>query len=217
MHLAIKEMPDADVLVHAGDFTGRGDPQRVIEFNEWLGKIKPKYKNIIVIPGNHELTFESDIKASHYDMEPEQVKALITNATLLLDQSIKIDGFNFYGSPWTPYFHNWAFNIHRGHLKATWEKIPDDTDVLITHGPPHGILDLVPASGFDRNCVDVRVGCEELRDRILEVKPKVHVFGHIHEGYGRIDSEGTTYVNASICDGRYRPNNKPIVVEIKKD
>jgi len=217
MHDALKMMPPGDVLIHSGDFTGRGDPERVKEFNEWLRDVSSLYKHTIVIPGNHELTFQRGVKDSNgfQTQSPESIQLLITNATLLIDQEIIIDGVKFYGSPWQPFFHNWAYNIHRGHLKATWEKIPNDTDVLITHGPPHGILDLVPSRDAYRGS-DVRVGCEQLRDRILEVRPKLHVFGHIHEGYGSIHSDGTTYVNASICDGSYRPINKPIVFDLEK-
>jgi Icc-related predicted phosphoesterase len=208
MHKSIKELPQGDVLIHAGDFTGHGDPKRVEEFNSWLGEIKSSYKHILVVPGNHELTFEHEPEISHH---------LITNATLLIDQEIIIDGVKFYGSPWTPFFFNWAFNIHRGHLRRVWDKIPSDTDVLITHGPPHGILDLVPARNAYNGSVDQRVGCEQLRTRVLEVKPKLHAFGHIHEGYGIVNSEeGTTYINASICDGRYKPVNKPIEFHLEK-
>lgn len=214
MHDAIKVVPDGDVLVHAGDFTGKGDPERVREFNEWLGKQSHKHK--IVIPGNHELTFQRGAKDSNgsFYMTPEQAQALITNATLLIDQELIIDGVKFYGSPWQPAFHNWAYNITlRARLKQIWEKIPDDTNVLITHGPPNRILDLVPNrdayGGSDEHC-----GCHELKQRIVDVRPKLHIFGHIHEGYGQLVHDGTTYVNASICDGNYRPINKPIVVEV---
>ena len=218
MHDDIKDLPYGDVLIHAGDFTGRGDPERVEEFNEWLGKQPHEHK--IVIPGNHELTFQRGAKDNNgfYYMTPEQAQALITNATLLIDQELIIDGVKFYGSPWQPYFNNWAYNISlQARIKQIWAKIPNDTNVLITHGPPRNILDFIPNCDAYRGNYDEHVGCEELRDRILELRPQLHVFGHIHEAYGQLFNEGTTHINASICDGRYRPINKPIVYEYKKE
>ena len=101
-------------------------------------------------------------------------RSWITNAHYLCDESLTLDGVKFYGSPWQPRFFDWAFNKDRGApLKAIWDKIPLDTDVLITHGPPHGILDLT----FDK----IKAGCEELLLAVQRIKPKVHVFGHIHE------------------------------------
>ncbi len=201
MHDSIKNLPDGDVLIHAGDFTGKGDPDRVREFDEWLGKQPHKTK--IVVPGNHELTFQHN---------PDSVHGLITNAHLLIDRSLVIDGVKFYGSPWQPFFHNWAYNISlRARLKQIWEMIPDDTQVLITHCPPHSILDCVPQ--YDKG--DQFVGCKDLYERVIELKPELHVFGHIHESYGTKVLNGTTFLNASICDGRYRPVNKPLVYEIK--
>ena len=213
MHDAIKDLPYGDVLIHAGDFTGRGDPERVREFNDWLGAQPHPYK--IVIPGNHELTFQRGAKDSNgsFYMTPEQAQALITNATLLIDQELVIDEIKFYGSPWQPEFHNWAYNISLpARLRQIWAKIPNDTNVLITHGPPRNILDCVPKFQGNDYC-----GCPELRDRILELRPQLHVFGHIHEGHGVMVNEGTTHVNASICTGSYRPINKPIVYDYKKE
>ena len=120
------------------------------------------------------------------------------------DSGCEIEGIRFWGSPITPEFCNWAFMREPRDIGRHWDAIPDDTDVLITHGPPHGILDQCPDS----------VGCEQLLEAVKRVGPKVHAFGHIHEGHGILEKDGTTFVNASIMDGRYRPVNAPIGVEV---
>lgn len=195
MHRALN-MPSGDVLIHAGDFSSNGTLENVREFNEWLGRLD--YEHKIVIAGNHELCFES---------APEEAEKLITNAVYLKDSSIVIDGMKFYGSPWQPAFYNWAFNLQRGaELKQKWDMIEDDTDVLITHGPLFGYLDSVVG--------DEHVGCEELTKAVQRIKPKLHVCGHIHGGYGMDKLGSTKLVNASTCNERYDPINEPIVVEI---
>jgi Icc-related predicted phosphoesterase len=126
----------------------------------------------------------------------------------------EIGGLKIYGAPWQPRFYDWAFNLNRGvELAEKWRLIPDDIDVLITHGPPHGILDEVPGKfGYEN------VGCEELRRRIEEIsingKLKLHVFGHIHCGYGRAERFGVKFVNAAGCDETYEPVQPPISVEL---
>ena len=117
-----------------------------------------------------------------------------------------------YGSPWQPWFYDWAFNLPRlgKELEEKWSMITEDVDVLITHSPPNGVLDLV--DNFrqpNRN-----VGCELLKFHVERVKPALNVFGHIHEGYGTKNLEDTLYVNASICTARYDAINKPIIVDL---
>jgi len=195
MHRSLN-MPDGDVLIHAGDFCSRGSLENVSEFNEWLGGLN--YKHKIVIAGNHELCLERDA---------EKAEALITNAIYLKDTSVVIDGVKFYGAPWQPYFFNWAFNLQRGaELKEKWDLIDSDTDVLITHGPPHGYL--------DETFKGEHVGCEELVKVVRRIKPKFHVFGHIHYGYGSVRIGVTTFVNASTCTEGYEPVNEPLVFDV---
>jgi Icc-related predicted phosphoesterase len=190
------EIPDGDVLIHAGDLTRHGSLDDVLEFNEFLGTLP--YPHKIVIAGNHDLCFENHRKAC---------EELLTNCTYLQDQEVIIDGVKFYGSPWQPWFYDWAFNLERGpEIRAKWDLIPEDTDVLITHGPPHGIGDLTTRGD--------KTGCQDLLEVIKEIKPKLHIFGHIHEGYG-VSSNGTsTFINASTCDQLYQPVNPPIEHEL---
>ena len=196
-------MPEGDVLIHAGDFTNVGSLPDVARFDQWMGSLD--YKHKIVIAGNHE---------RGWDKTERSLSNNLLNAHYLEDSSINIDGVNFYGSPWTPTFGwDWAFNVDRGDaIRGKWDMIPDAglVDVLITHGPPKGIRDQsVPPNS---ECV----GCDDLFHQVMISQPKVHVFGHIHGGYGKTQfGEGTIFVNAAICDEDYRPVNAPIVVEFK--
>lgn len=117
-----------------------------------------------------------------------------------------IEGINIYGSPWQPWYHDWAFNLERGEeIKKKWDLIPQGVDVLITHGPPHKIL--------DKTIEGVDAGCEMLVEAIKRVKPKIHVFGHIHEARGQVLQDGVHYINACSCDLTYRAKFSPIVVD----
>jgi len=194
------DVPDGDVLVIAGDFTGTGTVFQVEAFNAWLSQLPHKHK--IYVAGNHDIGFEKNRKV---------MEALVTKATYLEDSSITIEGVKFHGAPWQPEFCNWAFNLPRGEkLKEKWDLIPDDTDVLITHGPCYGILDSNIAPDDPR----VNFGCKDLRARVAEVKPTYHIFGHIHGSYGQQVVGDTTYVNTSICTEAYEPTNKPHSLEI---
>jgi len=188
-------IPDGDILIHAGDLCNHGTLEEVIDFNDFLGTLPHPHK--IVIAGNHDFCFEKDRKAC---------EEILTNCIYLEDQEVTIDGIRFYGSPWQPWFYDWAFNLERGsEIRAKWDLIPDGIDVLITHGPPYGIGDLT----FRKD----HAGCQDLLEVVERIKPGLHIFGHIHEGY-RITSNGkTTFINASSCDHLYQPVNPPLVHE----
>ncbi len=194
------ELPDGDLLVHAGDATGRGTVRTVSEFNEALGRIKHKYPlGIIFVPGNHDWLFER---------EPYLARSIMTNATVLINESVVVNGLKIYGIPQQPAFCNWAFNVPRGSLYPYYDAIPDDTQLLITHGPPYGILDTVQKGAE-------RLGCMELTKRVGQLSDlRNHVFGHIHGGYGQYRVGKITFTNASICTEAYRPTNKPIIIEV---
>jgi Icc-related predicted phosphoesterase len=191
-------IPDGDVLIHAGDALSRGSLEELADFNDWLLTLPHKHK--IVIAGNHDWCFERKEEA-------DRAKTLLTAATYLQDSGVEIDGVYFYGSPWQPAFRHWAFNLERGKpLAEKWQKIPANTDVLITHGPPMGVL--------DKTTDGESVGCFDLRAAVNRIKPRFHVFGHIHESYGKVEKDGTVFINACICTERYRPVNRPIVFDI---
>jgi Icc-related predicted phosphoesterase len=200
-------VPDGDVLIHAGDFTGRGLMSEAIEFAEWLDEFPHNHK--LIVPGNHDGIVE---------VEPDWAKDMFGECgiELLLHETVEIGGFKFFGSPFTPAFLNWHFMRARGaELRGDWQDIDLDTDVVITHGPAYGHGDLVPAyKGEIRRLV----GCLELLRRLKDVRPRYHIFGHIHDGHGLSASdevEGTVFANVSICDERYRPQNKPFVFQLE--
>jgi Icc-related predicted phosphoesterase len=130
--------------------------------------------------------------------------------TYLEHSSVEIEGNVIFGSAYTPEFGGWAYNVPRGQpLKEKWAQIPDNTNILITHGPPMGILDVVP------NPPRKRAGCQDLYNRIQELKQlKLHVFGHLHMNHGYIKVNDITYINASICTEEYKPINEPIIFHL---
>ncbi len=189
------EVPDGDVLVHAGDFTNRGSEADVAAFGEFLARQPHRHK--VVVAGNHDFLFEDD---------RARAVALLGDVIYLQDAGVSIDGVAYWGAPWQPWFKNWAFNLERGEaLAAKWELIPDATDVLVTHGPAQGVLDQV-LSGEP-------VGCEELRRTLDRVQPRLHVFGHIHEARGSAQTGPTLSVNASNCDVGYHPRHSAVVID----
>ncbi|MGD9561403.1 MAG: metallophosphatase domain-containing protein [Pyrinomonadaceae bacterium] len=198
------EVPDGDILIHSGDATITGTVEEVKRFNEWFSSLPHRHK--IFVAGNHDWLFERD---------NELARSMLDRSIIYLqDSSVEIDGLRIYGSPWQPRFFDWAFNLNRGYeLAEKWKLIPHDIDILITHGPPHGILDSVPRPWGTEN-----TGCEELRKRIEEIarfgRLKLHAFGHIHCGYGTRDELGMKFANASNCDEEYAPIQAPVVVEI---
>lgn len=192
-------VPDGDVLVHAGDFCMSGKASQARAFADWLEAQPHRHK--VVIAGNHDRSLELD---------PDLGPKLFRRATYLFDSEVEIAGVKFHGSPWQPWFLDWAFNLPRGEaLQKKWALIAADVDVLITHGPPWGVLDLT----YDER----HVGCEDLAVAVSRVQPKVHVFGHIHEGYGTLRAGRTLHANASICTLSYAPTNPPIVIDLEGD
>jgi predicted phosphodiesterase len=193
-------VPPGDVLVHAGDGCSYGTLEEASAWASFLRRQPHRHK--IVIAGNHDRCFEADF---------EHAKALFEEFDFLHDSGCERLGVRFWGSPWQPEFFAWAFNLPRGpELAAKWALIPDGIDVLVTHGPPQGIL--------DRTYDGTPAGCEDLRVAIQErVRPRVNVFGHIHEAYGTECIGSTLFINASICTLSYRPTNPAIVVDLPID
>jgi Icc-related predicted phosphoesterase len=182
------KMPGGDILIHAGDVSYRGTIKEILPFLEWFEAQNYKYK--ILVPGNHDWGFENAFGVYREECERR-------NIILLNDTGIELEGIKIWGSPVQPEFCDWAFNRERGHeIRRHWNLIPDDTELLITHGPPHGIL--------DKTFHGEQVGCQDLWHKILKTKVKLHVFGHIHEGHGYQYFEERLFVNASVVDRRYK-------------
>lgn len=194
-------IPDGDVLIHAGDATIDGKPQEIAAFGKWFDGQPHAYK--IFVAGNHDWLFQRNREQAEYLIR-------FPNVFYLQDSLVEIEGVRFYGSPWQPRFGDWAFNVARGEaIKKKWDRMKC-CDVLITHGPPWGILDTVCPNSQ-------HLGCEDLREAVRRVGPRVHVFGHIHGGYGEYVADGTRFVNASICDEAYRTSNAPMVLDLDQE
>ena len=225
-HWEIPSLPDGDLLLHAGDLTGIGRQTEVADFVEWAIQQAPRYTyGIAFIAGNHDRSF--DPKFGEYAPEDEYkegpkhkpewlisilrtLKFNTTGVHYLEDSWIKVGSVKVWGSPITPWFHGdrWAFNRHRGpEITESWNEIPSDVNVVMTHGPVAYKLDYIPTT-------QEYVGCEDLRKKIDSIAPLLHLSGHIHEGYGVDYNTNTTFVNASICNEYYEPRNKPWEIEI---
>lgn len=211
-----------DLLIVAGDLTARDRIPEWYAFYEWLRD--QKYRKKVYIAGNHDgflsqclSTQDSKILGLYEDEDGME---------FLMDSGTEFEGLKIWGSPWTPMFCNWHFMLERGKpLREKWALIPDDTDILVTHGPPFGML--------DKNCDGERCGCRDLANRVLDLNLKLHVFGHIHDSHGECHQsyetpgdarevvkdgykgdipKGHLSVNASHVNDGYKPVNKPIRV-----
>lgn len=191
-------IPDGDILIHCGDFTGNGQINEIASFDYWLKKLPHKHK--ICCAGNHDRLFERD---------PALAKSLLNNAKYVQDELIEVEGLSIYCSPYSPTFLHWAFMRNRGSdILERWKQIPEGIDILVTHGPPFSILDTVMVGSVNLGCVDLY---NEVTSRI---KPKIHAFGHIHFYGGTIETiQNIKFINASICTEEYKPTNKPVVIK----
>lgn len=222
-------IPECDVLIHAGDATMLGTAKEMEDFANWFMDQPAKQK--FFIPGNHEVGFYHDRiweLGAYTPKDLPYVRTVIDNRYKILETELSL-----YGSPWTYVSPKWGFQFpwyelngscewyeHRETQRKTWEAIPEDVEILVTHGPPYGILDAVPTnlwgcSGpgekYIQNCGD-----EILMDEIKKRKKlKYHFFGHIHESYGKKKHKGVNYYNVAICDRSYKAVNPITIVDIK--
>lgn len=202
------EVPDGDVLIVAGDWSRssnvdnfQGVKAEAEDFANWLKNMPHKHK--IIVAGNHDVSLQSD----HRELVIQRIESM-GGAHYLEDQCLVIDGIKFYGSPWTPAIGGeWAFEQNRSDSRNKWRVVPSDTDVLITHGPPRSILD---KTRLNDSCGDHALWGEVT----FRIMPALHIFGHIHEGYGMVANQDTTFANVAQldADGNLREN---AVVEIE--
>jgi len=207
--IPLTDLPGGDLLIHAGDIMNSGyNKNDILDFCTWFHSLE-QYDKKIFIAGNHDRMFEN---------HPEGVEELL-NIYLDIDY-LQDEGYDLYdldtdtstkiyGSPWQPEFYSWAFNLPKNgiELAGKWEAIPDNTDILITHGPAFGTLDTVAGRPWDN------LGCELLAERIERFRPKIHICGHIHSGRGIEYKNGTLFINASVLDERYEYTQKPITID----
>ncbi|MDP2454152.1 MULTISPECIES: metallophosphatase domain-containing protein [unclassified Kaistella] len=200
-HRKLKNLPKADLIIHGGDVSKLGKAHEVEDFIYWF--LRLDYAHKIFIAGNHDFYFED------YSRDFIQ-KKLTSNCHYLCDSGVEIEGVKIWGSPVTPTFFNWAFNVDRGKpIQKYWNMIPSNTDILVTHGPVGGILD-----GTTSN---INAGCDDLLKTVNKVKPKFHLFGHIHEAYGEEKVNETTFVNGSLLNEYYNLVNSPWEFEYPKE
>lgn len=193
-HRLLKNLPEADIIIHAGDLSKDGSERSCMDFMNWFRELP--YAHKIFIAGNHDFFFE--------DASPQYLRKVVPeNLVYLNDSGVTINGINIWGSPITPAFYDWAFNRERGKvINKHWKLIPANTDILVTHGPPMGILDQVGLNDH--------AGCADLLRHVKRIKPKFHIFGHIHGSHGRYSTPVTQFINPSIVDDNYDVKNFPL-------
>lgn len=199
-------LPEADIIIHAGDISGRGSYAAVENFLQWFSKQKANF--MVFIAGNHDIGLENP----QWDMI--RLLEQYPEITYLNNSGTTIEGINIFGSPISPTFgRGWAFNRDRGEeIKAEWDKIPEGTDILVVHTPPYGKGDLL-IPRHRRPNEDPNVGCKDLLNAIKRLRPTAVCFGHIHSGYGVVVEDGISYINASVLNDDYMYVNPPILVE----
>lgn len=231
---AVLSLPSADLLIVAGDLTDTGSYKELEDFSSFLSAQKPKFERIIVVAGNHELTFDEQFYLKHGEryyhkpaLDPRKAKdILLSNAdiTYLEDSGCEFRGVKIWGTPWIPPIGRWAFSLPSpAFAEQTFAKIPPDTDILVSHAPPFGVLDEVTYYGYECDQqtgerVQVKEvessGSRELARRVFDVKPRLHIFGHVHEGSGARLAGETLFVNAAIMNKEHKPGNKPKLIEV---
>jgi Icc-related predicted phosphoesterase len=193
------DLPDGEIFIHAGDISMLSKSRAAIaDFNEWLRELP--YRHKIVVPGNHDFFLEAD----------ESKRFLLGNATVLINEAVEIDGLRIWGSPVTPLYGG-AFGMSSADdRRRLYARIPEETDVLVTHGPPFGILDSAPGT-------ESHSGDRELLEAVKRIRPKLHVFGHIHGANGLYTTDHTMYVNAALLGQSGGLDAKPIVLHMRHD
>lgn len=194
------DLPPGDILIIAGDYTSHGSLMDLITFLSRITILKQKghYRHVIITPGNHNLYEEEN---------PDKVPGFMEKAGViyLVDDLCTIDGLTFYGTPWSPMFNNWAFMAEEDELVQKFKKIPKNIDVLITHSPPFGTLDLINGR---------HLGSKALEQRVLFTRPKIHIFGHLHDAHGIVHSKHTDFYNVSMLNDGYQAVFKPTIIEL---
>ncbi len=217
LHRSMPALPEGDLLVHTGDFTRKGTVDAIRDFADWFSAQRHAHK--VVIAGNHDLTLDAPWYARSWprfhrghkeaDHIARDIMRSMPGVHYLEDSGVELLGLHIWGSPVQPEFFDWAFNKYRGRpLLRHWAKIPDHTDILLTHGPPLGY--------GDRTLRNDRVGCANLLHRVRQVRPRLHVFGHIHEDPGITTDGHTRFVNASTCTVHYEATQPPVVVDLPR-
>lgn len=191
-HVLDNILPDADMIIHAGDLVRHGTVAEIQDFIDWYSKLNYKYK--IFVGGNHDGALETLREQIH----------IPNNLIYLENTMVEIERIKIWGSPVSPPYRSFGFMWDEKKREELYASVPN-CDILINHSPPHGTLDFIEEGRH--------VGCKYLASAINRVKPKLVICGHIHESYGTINKDGITYINPSIMTKKYHPNNLPILVD----
>lgn len=193
------KVPTCDILISAGDYSFEGRSTDTHNFHKWLNEQDARY--VISIPGNHELGVEKD-----FNLHKVIAEAACPTVHFLEEGLVEIEGLKIWCSAYTPFFCDWAYNVvGNEELKKHWDRIPEGIDILVTHGPPYGMLDEV----FRPPTYEEHVGCAELWDAVLKIKPKAHIFGHTHYHYGFKEFNGIKFYNVANCGESYKIDRQP--------
>lgn len=208
-HEGLQIPTDIDLVIHCGDESTAGDCEaNAVEarrFLEWYAALEIPAK--VLVPGNHSTSIEQGL------IRP----ASFPRITFLIHEPMHWRGLKLFGSPFTPKFFEWAYMKPRSQLEAVWRTIPQDTDILITHGPPKGIMDVTRDIGSRQ---PLHVGSQSLTEQVeTRIKPQIHAFGHIHDepdidNHGTLTRHGTQFINCACCDVFGRLKNHGVVVDI---
>lgn len=206
------KMPDGDILVHTGDLSGVTNMNELFSFNNWLKGMEGKYREIFFVPGNHDGQFE----------QLSFCQNILTECKVLFDQQVEFDGYKIYGSPWTLTFFDWWFMKDKDKIQEVWDKIPDDTNILLTHQPPYLCLDRAyEYIKNKRNQEDTKrilnVGCKALRETCMNrlKKLQLNCFGHLHMDGGKtVENNGIVFSNGAVLNDYYYMTNGPNVIDI---
>ena len=199
-HNHIPVVPDGDMVIHCGDMTGYGLIPEVSKFANWFGALPHRYR--VVIAGNHDFLFQE---------QPSLARRMMRDAGIIYleDEFRELEGIKLYGTPHTPIFFDWAFNADEERQAELFAQIPEGLDILITHGPPRGILDEVRHDFKIRN-----IGSAQLLTAVQRAKPRYHCFGHAHSNHGSMTVGETRFINVSNCNERYQLVNPPRIIEL---
>ena len=204
-------LPGGDLLIHTGDISSMGYQHEIQQFCKWFNSID-NYETKVFIAGNHDWGFQIEYDNIMQIVDSYKTIDYLQDDLLMIGKENYDEMLKIWGSPWQPEFYNWAFNLPRQgeELKSKWDMIPMNTDILLTHGPAWGHLDTIAGQS-------VPLGCELLSERIKVVKPKIHVCGHIHTGYGYKFQDGTHFFNASVLDERYIFTHPPMTFDWNRE
>ena len=206
-HQLTNDLIGGDLIIHAGDISSMGYFEEIKDFCNWYESLN-QYDASVFIAGNHDWGFQDNKVQINSLVDSYEWISYLEDSKLTFVNKEATEMCSIWGSPWQPEFYNWAFNLPRNgwELQEKWMRIPSDIDILVTHGPPYGILDV---SSYG----NVNAGCEVLLEAVKVKKPKIHIFGHIHSGFGYQYIDGTHYINASMLDERYNYTRKPLTFD----